>query len=140
MAFLYLSDINPLKERAPISENSGMDALLNPQTGGYVVNQSAQSIENELYIRLVTPLGSYWADRTLGSRLHELRRQKHLKRIEVLAKQYAEQALQPVLQFKRAQSIQVTTSTPQRGWLKLHIEAVDAAGDTVTLSHKVAVI
>ena len=28
-----------------------MDALLNPQTGGYVVNQSAQSIENELYIR-----------------------------------------------------------------------------------------
>ena len=47
-----------------------MDALLNPQTGGYVVNQSAQSIENELYIRLVTPLGSYWADRTLGSRLH----------------------------------------------------------------------
>lgn len=140
MAFLYLSDINPLKERASISENSGMDALLNPQTGGYVVNQSAQSIENELYIRLVTPLGSYWADRTLGSRLHELRRQKHLKRIEVLAKQYAEQALQPVLQSKRAQSIQVTTSTPQRGWLKLHIEAVDAAGDTVTLSHKVAVI
>jgi len=135
-----LSDINPLKERASISENSGMDALLNPQTGGYVVNQSAQSIENELYIRLVTPLGSYWADRTLGSRLHELRRKKHLKRIEVLAKQYAEQALQPVLQSKRAQSIQVTTSTPQRGWLKLHIEAVDAAGDTVTLSHKVAVI
>ena len=132
-----MSDINPLKERASISENSGMDALLNPQTGGYVVNQSAQSIENELYIRLVT---SYWADRTLGSRLHELRRQKHLKRIEVLAKQYAEQALQPVLQSKRAQSIQVTTSTPQRGWLKLHIEAVDAAGDTVTLSHKVAVI
>ena len=113
-----------------------MDALLNPQTGGYVVNQSAQSIENELYIRLVTPL----SDRTLGSRLHELRRQKHLKRIEVLAKQYAEQALQPVLQSKRAQSIQVTTSAPQRGWLKLHIEAVDAAGDTVTISHKVAVI
>ena len=135
-----MSDINPLKERASISENSGMDALLNPQTGGYVVNQSAQSIENELYIRLVTPLDSYWADRTLGSRLHELRRQKHLKRIEVLAKQYAEQALQPVIQSKRAQSIQVTASAPQHGWLKLHIEAVDAAGDTVTLNHKVAVI
>ena len=117
-----------------------MDALLNPQTGGYVVNQSAQSIENELYIRLVTPLGSYWADRTLGSRLHELRRQKHLKRIEVLAKQYAEQALQPVIQSKRAQCIQVTASAPQHGWLKLHIEAVDAAGDTVTLNHKVAMI
>ena len=77
---------------------------------------------------------------TLGSRLHELRRQKHLKRIEVLAKQYAEQALQPVIQSKRAQSIQVTASAPRHGWLKLHIEAVDAAGDTVTLNHKVAVI
>ena len=117
-----------------------MDALLNPQTGGYVVNQSAQGIENEVYVRLVTPLGSYWAEPALGSRLHELRRQKHLKRIEVLAKQYAEQALQPVIQSKRAQSIQVTASAPQHGWLKLHIEAVDAAGDTVTLNHKVAVI
>ena len=56
-----------------------MDALLNPQTGGYVVNQSAQSIENELYIRLVTPLGSYWADRTLGSRLHGITPPKAFK-------------------------------------------------------------
>ena len=117
-----------------------MDALLNPATGDYLLNQSAQGIENEVYVRLVTQLGSYWAEPALGSRLHELRRQKHLKRIEVLAKQYAEQALQPVIQSKRAQSIQVTASAPQHGWLKLHIEAVDAAGDTVTLSQKVAVI
>ena len=117
-----------------------MDALLNPHTGGYVLNQSARSIENELYIRLVTPLGSYWADRTLGSRLHELRRQKHTVRIEVLAKQYAEQALQPVLKANRAQSITVTAAAPQRGWLKLTVTAVDAAGETITLSYKVAVI
>ena len=117
-----------------------MDALLNPQTGDYVANTSAQSIENELYIRLVTPLGSYWADSTLGSRLHELRRQKHTARIEVLAKQYAEQALQPVLNANRALSITVTTSAPRRGWLKLTVAAVDAAGESVTLSYKVAVI
>lgn len=116
-----------------------MDALLNPQTGGYVTNESAQSIENELYIRLVTPLGSYWADKTLGSRLHELRRNKHLPRIAVLAKQYAEQALQPVIDGKRAQSIDITAESEKRGWLKLHIVAVNAAGRTVTLTHKVAV-
>lgn len=138
--FRVFDGLHQTNTQASLSENTGMDALLNPQTGGYVVNQSAQSIENELYIRLVTPLGSYWADSTLGSRLHELRRQKHLTRIEVLAKQYAEQALQPVIKSKRAQSIQVTASAPQCGWLKLHIEAVDAAGDTVTLSHKVVVI
>lgn len=117
-----------------------MDALLNPQTGGYVNNLSAESIENELYIRLVTPLGSYWADTALGSRLHELRRQKHTARIEVLAKQYAEQALQPVIQAGRAQSITVTTSSPRRGWLKLHVSAVDAGGETVTLDREVAFI
>lgn len=116
-----------------------MDALLNPQTGGYVTNESAQSIENEMYIRLVTPLGSYWADKTLGSRLHELRRSKHLPHIAVLAKQYAEQALQPVMDSKRAQSIDISAATAQRGWLKLHIAAVNAAGRTVTLTHKVAV-
>ena len=117
-----------------------MDALLNPQTGDYITNTSAQSIENELYIRLVTPLGSYWADAALGSRLHELRRQKHTARIEVLAKQYAEQALQPVLKANRAQLITVTAAAPQRGWLKLTVTAVDAAGESVTLSYKVAVI
>lgn len=114
-----------------------MDALLNPQTGGYVVNQSAQSIENELYIRLVTPLGSYWADRTLGSRLHELSRQKHLKRIEVLAKQYAEQALQPILDASRARRINVAASLARRGWLRLDIAAVDASGRSLNLIHEV---
>ena len=116
-----------------------MDALLNPQTGDYVTNESAQSIENELYIRLVTPLGSYWADTALGSRLHELRRQKHLPRIAVLARQYAEQALQPLLESGRAQNITVIASSPRAGWLMLAVTAVDAGGNRVTLNHQVAV-
>ena len=44
-----------------------MDALLNPATGDYLLNQSAQGIENEVYVRLVTPLGSYWAEPALGT-------------------------------------------------------------------------
>ena len=114
-----------------------MDALLNPQTGGYVVNQSAQSIENELYIRLATPLGSYWADRTLGSRLHELRRQKDLPRIAVLAKQYAEQALQPILDARRARRINVAASLARRGWLRLDIDGEDMSGRNLSLIHEV---
>ena len=132
-----MSDIHSLKERASISENSGMDALLNPATGDYLSNESAQGIENEVYVRLVTPLGSYWAEPALGSRLHELRRQKDLPRIAVLAKQYAEQALQPILDAHRARRINVAASLARRGRLRLNIAAVDASGRSLNLIHEV---
>lgn len=132
-----MSDIHSLKERASISENSGMDALINPATGDYLLNQSAQGIENEVYVRLVTPLGSYWAEPALGSRLHELRRQKDLPRIAVLAKQYAEQALQPILDAHRARRINVAASLARRGRLRLNIAAVDASGRSLNLIHEV---
>ncbi len=132
-----MSDINSLKEGAFISENSGMDALLNPATGDYLLNQSAQGIENEVYVRLVTPLGSYWAEPALGSRLHELRRMKDLPRMAVLAKQYAEQALQPILDTRRARRINVAASLARRGWLRLDIAAVDASGRSLNLIHEV---
>lgn len=132
-----MSDIHSLKEMASISENSGMDALLNPATGDYLSNESAQGIENEVYVRLVTPLGSYWAEPALGSRLHELRRQKDLPRIAVLAKQYAEQALQPILDAHRARRINVAASLARRGRLRLNIAAVDASGRSLNLIHEV---
>lgn len=105
-----------------------MDALLNPATGDYLLNQSAQGIENEVYVRLVTPL---------GSRLHELRRMKDLPRMAVLAKQYAEQALQPILDARRARRINVATSLARRGRLRLDIAAVDASGRNLSLIHEV---
>lgn len=114
-----------------------MDALLNPATGDYLPNQSAQGIENEVYVRLVTPLGSYWAEPALGSRLHELRRQKDLPRISVLAKQYAEQALQPILDARRARRINVAASLARRGWLRLDIDGEDMSGRNLSLIHEV---
>lgn len=117
-----------------------MDALLDTQTGTYLTNDSVQSIENEVYIRLITPLGSYWADANLGSRLHLLKREKDVIRIQTLARQYAEQALQPILDHKRATSIRVQTESVRRGWLKLWIEAVDANGRKVNLEHQVSVL
>ena len=111
-----------------------MDALLNPATGDYLLNQSAQGIENEVYVRLVTPLGSYWAEPALGSRLHELRRMKDLPRMAVLARQYAEQALQPILDARR---INVAASLARRGWLRLDIEGEDMSGRNLSLIHEV---
>ncbi|QMT40007.1 phage GP46 family protein [Neisseria shayeganii] len=115
-----------------------MDALLDPYTGDYVADQSATGLENETYIRLMTPLGSYWGDPALGSRLHELRRQKHLTRVEVLARQYAEQALQPMLSAGRARSVAVSAALLRPGWLKLHVAAVDPGGRPVNLDYEVS--
>ena len=117
-----------------------MDALLDPQTGTYTPNQSVQGIENEVYIRLITPLGSYWADPKLGSRLHLLKREKDVYRVQVLARQYAEQALQAIVDANRAVSISVTTEHLQAGWLKLLIEAVDAHGRNIIINHQVRVL
>ena len=55
------------------------------------------NLANAVYLRLMTPLGSYWADPTLGSRLHELQREKDVSRVAVLARQYAEEALAPLV-------------------------------------------
>ncbi len=103
-------------------------------------NESAESCANELYIRLVTPLGSWWADPALGSRLHELQRAKDLARVRKLAVQYAEQALQPIIDGGRAQSIAVSAGHPRRGWMRLEIEATDRGGGSISLDHQVAVL
>lgn len=104
-----------------------MDALINPNTGGYAGTRTV-SLENAVYLRLQTPLGSYWRDTTIGSLLYTLEREKDLPRVDKLAVQYAEQALQPLINDRRARSITVTSSRPRTGWLMLTIDVVDATG------------
>lgn len=116
----------------------GMDALLSPQTGDYAGTRT-DTLANAVYLRLQTPLGSWWADSSLGSRLHELRREKDVSRVAVLARQYAEQALAPLLADERARRITVTTSRPQPGRLFLHIEVLDAGGRIQHFQHPVRV-
>jgi phage gp46-like protein len=115
-----------------------MDRLLNPQTGDYIGTRT-QSLENAVYLRLMTPLGSYWADPTLGSRLHELTREKDLSRIYVLARQYTEQALQPLLDDDRARSISVTVHRDQHKRALLWVEVTDAAEQTHIFKHSVRI-
>ena len=121
------------------------DALVNPVTGDYSlvhgtpVRDPAGGLANAIYIRLMTPLGSYWADATLGSRLGELQRLKDVAKNGVLAVQYAQQALQPILDDGRAASIVITMDQPHDGRLYLQVEVTQANGQRFMFSHPVEV-
>lgn len=106
---------------------------LNPLTGDYDfiapanTPDPADGLANAVYLRIMTPLGSYWQNTLLGSRLHELQREKDLQRVSILAKQYAEQALKPILDDGRASKIEVFTQQLHNGRLNLLIEVTDSA-------------
>lgn len=122
-----------------------MDALINPSTRGYELLENAVQRDpsggllNACYLRLTVWLGSYWADRLLGSKLHLLRREKDVSRVMVLAKQYAKDALATLLDDGRASKITVTATQPGNGCLYLLIEVTAASGDTVSFKHPVSV-
>ncbi|EKF5087578.1 phage GP46 family protein [Salmonella enterica] len=116
-----------------------MDRQLSPDTGDYTGSRT-QTLENAAYLRLKTPLGSWWAAPSLGSRLHELEREKDRQRVYVLARQYAQQALQPLTDDDRATSVTVTSTRYKSGWLYLHVEIMTAAGEKVVFKHPVKVI
>lgn len=123
-----------------------MDAFISPDSRDYLLEAGmaqrdpAGGLANACYLRLITPLGSYWADAALGSRLHELQREKDVARVALLAKQYAEQALAPILADGRATQINVSTERPGNGRLSLMIEVAAASGETLTFKHPVTVL
>lgn len=122
------------------------DALIDPVLRDYTVvngtpiRDPAAGLANAVYLRLTVPLGSYWGDVTLGSRLHELQRMKDRPRVAVLAKQYAEQALTPLIADKRATAIEVSTEQAGNGRLNLLIEVTAASGERLTFKHPVTVL
>ena len=63
-----------------------MDKQLDPNSGDYT-GRTTDNLQNAVYIRLLTPLGSWWADKTVGSLLHLLQRQKDLERVSLLEEQ-----------------------------------------------------
>lgn len=118
---------------------------ISPLTGDYTVgNGAAQrdssgALMNAIVLRILTPLGSYWAEPLLGSRLHELQREKDLERVSVLAKQYSEQALQGLLDDGRASAIDIQTQRNHDGRLLLEIAVSAANGQRLTFTHPVQV-
>ena len=116
-----------------------MDAGINSLTGD-ATGKRINTLANAVYLRLMTPLGSYWADPQLGSRLYTLRREKDKSRVGRLAAQYAESALKPILSDGRAISITVSVEQPHNGWLLLGVDVVQADGQAQTFTHNVRVI
>lgn len=114
-----------------------METALDPLSADYT-GQRITTLANAVYIRLMTPLGSYWADPLLGSRLHELAREKDVSRVGLLARQYTEQALQPLIARGDVSTVTVETEQPHDGWLKLRITVV-ASGERQTFKHPVRV-
>jgi phage gp46-like protein len=127
-----------------------MDTFINPLTADYAVAVGAAArdpmggLANAVYLRLMTPLGGYWADITLGSRLHELVREKDKARVATLAKQYAQNALKPILTEGRATEINVTVERVKdnaaTGRLNLSVEVLAASGERQTFHFPVRVI
>ena len=115
-----------------------MDAEIDPHTHD-LTGRRITTLANAVYLRIVVPLGSWFGDRTLGSRLHELKREKDVARVAILAKQYTEQALQPLLDDGRAKSVNVATER-RSGRLWLIVEVLDAGDRRETFEHPVSVI
>lgn len=116
-----------------------MDQHISTATGDYT-NTRVYSLQNAVYLRLITPLRSYWADPLVGSRLHELQREKDKTRVHLLAAQYASQALKPLLDDGRAESITVDTKQEQPGWLLLLITVTDSSGTPHLFKHPVRIV
>jgi phage gp46-like protein len=114
-------------------------AQIDPYTRGYTGEQITH-LGNAVYCRLMTPLGSYWADPTLGSLLHTLVRMKDLPRIGVLAEQYAREALQPILADGRALAIDIYVDQPHNGRLMMQVRITSADQNQQTFSYWIPVL
>lgn len=108
-------------------------------SNGVAQRDTSGGLMNAIVLRILTPLGSYWADPALGSRLHELQREKDLARVAVLAKQYAEQALQGMLDDGRASAIDIQTERRHDGRMRLAIAVQAANGARLTFEHYIKV-
>lgn len=107
------------------------DTYIDPTTADYVQldgdlqRDLAGGLGVAVYLRVMTPLGSWWADPTLGSRLHELQREKDVPRVQRLAVQYVQQCLQPLIDDGRALAIDVQAEHAP-GRLNLLVTITDA--------------
>ncbi|KNC91097.1 phage GP46 family protein [Trabulsiella odontotermitis] len=115
-----------------------METRLDPSTGDYTDTRTT-GLENAVYVRLTTPLGSWLYNPLLGSRLHELPR-KDTEEVRALAESYAWQALQPLVSDGRATSVTVSATRRRAGWIDMSIVVERPDGGLVTYEHPVRVV
>lgn len=88
--------------------------------------------------RLGIHRGKYWANKNLGSRLYLLSRSKDLPRNLLLAKQYAEEALEDLVP-SRFESIAVSAKQSEKSRVDLIIDAVRITGESQKIMYFVPV-
>lgn len=88
--------------------------------------------------RLGIHRGKYWANENLGSRLYLLSRSKDLPRNLLLAKQYAEEALEDLVP-SRFESISVSAKQSEKSRVDLTIDAVRITGESQKIMYFVPV-
>jgi phage gp46-like protein len=115
-----------------------MDSRIDPTTGDYDRTRISD-LSNAVYLRITVPLGTYWADPTLGSKLYQLVGVKDLQRYKTLAIQYAQEALQPLIDDKRADRIDIDATWAHDGRLELAGTVYQANRVTFNFQHYVKV-
>lgn len=111
---------------------------LNPHLADYS-GKSCFNLLNAVYLRIMTPRGTYWDDETFGSRLHLLRREKDLSNRSVRAKEYVAEALQPLLDDGRADAVETLTEQRGDGRLRLLVKVFQAGAQVAQLEYFVEV-
>ena len=117
-------------------------AAINLETKDYVllsldatfVNDDVQCVCQRLGIHR----GKYWANPKLGSRLFTLSRSKDLPRNLLLAKQYAEEALEDLVP-SRFESIAVLATQSEKSRVDLTINTVSITGESQKILYFVPV-
>jgi len=104
-----------------------MDSRIDPLTGDYDRTRIGDydrtrigDLSNAIYLRIMVPRGSYWADPTFGRRIRS--RMKDVERNKILVDQDTREALQPLLDKKRADKIDIATEWNHDGRLYLAVE------------------
>lgn len=106
-----MGTIRPMSFNQAVAASTTLDYRVAALSGDYD-GQPCTDLSNAVYLRITTPLGSYWADPTFGSKMYTLQREKSVSRVRLLAEQYARDALQPLLDDGRADRIDIETTDP----------------------------
>jgi len=111
---------------------------IDPRSADYS-GSSSFNLLNAVYVRIITPRGSYWDDENFGSRLHLLQREKDLSNRSVRAKEYVAEALQPLLDDGRADSNETVTEQRGDGRLRILVKVLQAGEQVAQLEYFVGV-
>lgn len=112
----------------------GRDRRLDPRTGDYIPDgaggyQHTTTIETEIQHQLKAVFGSWWGDDKAGSRLRELLTGHIDAPTRVLAKRYAQLALQPFVDAGRGRDLTIKVSTEAQQY-RIEIDLVDTQSNT----------